>query len=427
MGQTIEGIGHFTKEAELRHRIARGLRAALFVFLCALLIFGPLALGVVQPWSTALFEIAAALLLLPWMGWQLAAGEVKIRWNPLFAPALVFCGLVTAQIVFHRTAYLYDSLSELWLYIAYGSLLFIAAQIFQPDYILRFGKLFAVFGAVYAVFAVLQSFTSANKIYWLIQPHAGTVYGTYVNHNHFAGLMELLFPFALVLAAGRVVPGPKRILLLFSAILMAASVFLCLSRGGMFGVVVETAFLAAFWMRQFSPRKSAALFVAFCLTTALLLAWVAPHEVGSRITDTHDPARWLIHRDSVRMFMAHPFLGSGFGTFPDAFPRYRTFYDSFFINHAHDDYLELILETGLTGFAIAVWFIVVLYRAGLRNLRRAKDSPSALVSTAALAGCTGLLAHSFVDFNLHLPANAALFYVCCAIATAGANSRHERF
>jgi len=186
---------------------------------------------------------------------------------------------------------------------------------------------------------------------------------------------------------------------------------------------VETVFLAIFWMRQFSPRKSAEVFVAFCLVTALFLAWIAPQQVGSRITDIHDPARWLIHRDSIRMFAAHPFLGSGFGSFAAAFPRYRAFYDGFFINHAHDDYLELVLETGLAGFGVAVWFIVVLYREGLRNLRPAKRSPAALTSTAALAGCTGLLAHSFIDFNLHIPANAALFYVLCAIATAPPVSR----
>jgi O-antigen ligase len=186
----------------------------------------------------------------------------------------------------------------------------------------------------------------------------------------------------------------------------------------MFALVVETAFLAVFWMRQFSPRKSAAVFVAFCLLTALFLAWIAPQQVASRITNLHDPARWLIHRDSLRMFAAHPFLGSGFGAFASAFPHYRVFYDGFLVNHAHDDYLELLLETGLAGFGVGMWFIVVLYRESLRNLRLAKVSPAGLICTAAVAGCSGLLAHSFTDFNLHIPANATLFYVLCAVASA---------
>lgn len=118
------------------------------------------------------------------------------------------------------------------------------------------------------------------------------------------------------------------------------------------------------------------------------------------------------------MFAAHPFLGSGLGTFATAFPRYRVFYDGFFVNYAHDDYLELLLETGLAGFGVAVWFLVVLYRQAFRNIRSARLSQPTVISAAALVGCTGMLLHNFVDFNLHIPANAALFYVLCAIATA---------
>jgi len=419
-GQLIEGATPLVTTFSIRLRLERGLRISLFVVLCAILMFGPLALGIVEDWSTALFEAGAALVLLIWTAWQLTAADLKIRWSPLFAPMLVFFGLVLVQIAFHRTAYLFDTLSELWLYVAYGILTFVTVQLVQSDdgVIPRFGDALAVYGSVYAVFAVLQGFTSEGKIYWLIKPRGGGGYGSYVNHNHYAGLIELLLPIVLVLAFGGSARSAKRGLLVFAAIMMAASVFLCQSRGGMFAVSVETVCLAVFWVRQFSPRKSAMVFVLFCLVTASFLAWIAPSQVGARITDTHDPARWLIHRDSVRMFVAHPILGSGFGAFASAFPRYRLFYDGFFVNHAHDDYLEVLLETGVAGFAVALWFLVVLYREGLRNLRSSRLSRAAMISIAALAGCTGILVHSFVDFNLHIPSNAALFYVLCAIATA---------
>jgi O-antigen ligase len=428
-GQIIEGAAPRVREVGVRRRLEYGLRVSLFVALCAILIFGPLAFGIVQDWSVAVFEIAAAFILLLWMAWQLAAREIRVEWSPLFAPMLVFFGIVLAQIAFHRTAYLYDSLCAVWTYVAYGILLFVAVQLLQPGngfgFTLPFGKTMALFGSVYAVFAVLQGFTSGNDIYWLITPRVGSVYGSYVNHNHYAGLMELLLPFPLVLAFGGSIHTAKRFLFGCAATLMAASVFLCQSRGGMFAVVVETAFLAIFWMRQFSPKKSAAVFVAFCLITALFLAWIAPQQVGSRMTNIHDPARWLIHRDSRSMFVAHPLLGSGFGTFPTAFPHYRTSYDGFFVNHAHDDYLELLLEMGLAGFGVAIWFLVVLYREERGKIHAAKSSPVALTSKAALAGCTGILAHSFMDFNLHIPANAALFYVMCAVATLPVSGKNR--
>jgi len=416
----IEGAAPVITTLGVRLRMERGLRMALFVALCAILIFGPLAMGAVDDWSIAILEIGAAAILSIWMAWQLAAAAVRVRWSPLFAPMLVFFGLVAAQIAFHRTAYPHDSISELWRYIAYGILTFAAVQLVQADgkVVPRFAYVMAAFGSVYAVFAVLQGFTSDGQIYWQLKPRAGSVYGSYVNHNHYAGLMELILPIAMALAFGGWVRGAKRILLGFAAVLMAASVFLSQSRGGMFAVIVETVFLAAFWAPRFSRRKSAAIFLSFCLVTASFLAWVAPQQVGNRISDIHDPARWLIHRDSIGMFAAHPILGSGFGTFATVFPRYRSFFDGFLANNAHDDYLELLLECGLAGFGIAVWFLVVVYREGIRNFRRARQSRTAMISAAALAGCTGLLAHSFTDFNLHIPANAAWFYVLCAIATA---------
>ena len=118
LGQFIEGAAPLITEFSIRHRLERGLRISLFVALCTILMFGPLALGIVQDWSTALFEAGAAVVLLIWIAWQLTAEEIAIQWNPLFAPMLVFFGIVLVQIAFRRTVYSYDSVSELWLYIA---------------------------------------------------------------------------------------------------------------------------------------------------------------------------------------------------------------------------------------------------------------------------------------------------------------------
>ena len=415
----IEGASTAVTTVSIRERFERALHRALFAALVATLIFGPLALGIVQDWSTAVLELAAAALLPLWLAWRLVATPARpIRWSPLFPPMLLILCVAIIQILFHRTAYLNDTLSELWLCLAYGILAFVAAQLLRHAYLLLFAKCAALFASLYAVFAVLQGLTSNGRIYWLIKPHAGSVYGSYVNHNHYAGFMELLLPIALVLALEPALRREKRFLLAFSTIVMAASIFLSQSRGGMIALIAEMLFLGLIWMIQFSPTKSAIIFFVFCLATALALVRIAPQQIASRIADFSDPARLQIHRDSFRMFAAHPFLGSGLGTFPTVFPHYRVFYDGFIVNHAHDDYLELLLDAGSLGFAAAVWFLVALYRNGLRNLRLAKVSSSARIAAAALAGCTGLLVHSFLDFNLHIPANAAWFYVLCILASS---------
>jgi O-antigen ligase len=123
------------------------------------------------------------------------------------------------------------------------------------------------------------------------------------------------------------------------------------------------------------------------------------------------------------MWLQKPFLGWGLGTFPIVYPEFRSFYTTFFVNQAHNDYLQLLVETGLAGFAIAIWFLVLVFREAVRKLKNltksdGAETASGALTLAALLGCTGILVHSLFDFNPQIPANDALFYVLCAIAAA---------
>jgi O-antigen ligase len=118
------------------------------------------------------------------------------------------------------------------------------------------------------------------------------------------------------------------------------------------------------------------------------------------------------------MFTHRPVLGWGLGTFPTVYPSYRTFYTNLFINEAHNDYAQLLVETGLLGFGLMLWFLICVYRRAMPTSRRWEFKWDGALSLAALLGCTGILFHSFVDFNLQIPANAAFFYLLCALAAS---------
>jgi O-antigen ligase len=136
-----------------------------------------------------------------------------------------------------------------------------------------------------------------------------------------------------------------------------------------------------------------------------------------------------IARDCWHMFAQKPLLGWGLGAFPYVYPEFRSFYTDYLINQAHNDYLQVAVETGAVGTLAMLWFIVALYRRALGRLGRPRSRASSdfggTARLAALTGCTGLLVHSLVDFNLHIPANAAMFFVLCAIACWGAAERPE--
>ena len=70
---------------------------------------------------------------------------------------------------------------------------------------------------------------------------------------------------------------------------------------------------------------------------------------------------------------------------------------------------------GLLGFGTMLWFIVVFYRGALRKINNWMFDLPGAVTLGCILGVTGILVHSLFDFNLQIPANAALFYVLCTI------------
>ena len=241
--------------------------------------------------------------------------------------------------------------------------------------------------------------------------------GQYVNHNHYAGLMEMLTPLALALSLSKLVRGAPRMLAAFAAILMAASIVLSGSRSGTFSLIVELALL--FWITsqvRHRIRSRWALPLVVCCLLAFV-AWIGSADLWRHFSDLQDATRPAILKDGLRMFRLKPIFGWGLGTFPTAYPAFRSFYTDLFVNAAHNDYLQALVETGAVGFSCVLWFVAVLYRHGLRQVTNWTHHWDGAVRIAALTGCTGLLVHSAFDFNLQIPANAALFLVLAAVST----------
>jgi len=394
-----------------------------------LLMFGPLAFGAVEPWSILILESGAVLLGLAWVARKSMSGEMDIHPNPLFPPMLTFAGLILLQLILGLSASRHETIVQAGLYFAYGMLSFLVAQSWRRSAQVRtLAGILALYGIAVAAFALLQGVAPNGKIYWLRVPHSGgRIYGPYVNHNHYAGLMEMLIPVALVIALSRQAADRVRIAAGVAAAIMVGTVFLSGSRGGMLSVFAELAVLAFILLRQ--KKRSVRIAIAagaFLIVVLSLLVWLGGKEltqtVGSISTEAREEisggVRLSIAKDGIRMFTHRPVLGWGFGTFPVVYPQFRSFYTNFFVNAAHNDYVQLLAEVGILGFATMLWFLVIVFRHALRKIRNWTTETSGAATVACVLGIIGILLHSFVDFNLQIPANAAIFYVFCSIAAA---------
>ncbi len=399
------------------------------------LMFGPLAFGAVEAWATFALQLLAVALVLLWSIRQVSAARLEITWNPLFAPMLALGVVIAAQLLLGTSAYRYSTTSSGLLYVTYGIFAFLTIQTLQRTaQVKTLAWMFSVYGAAVALFALVQSLSSNGKLYWVRSPRSGGwIYGPYVNHNHYAGFMEMLFPVALVISLSRSVGRKIRWTAGSAAVLMAGTIFLSGSRGGMIAFVAQMALLTLIARVQKNRRAALAASLVIISIAALIL-WIGGQELTTRITSIHSEAkteldtgvRMRIDRDGLRMFSERPVLGWGLGNFPVVYPQFRSFFTDKFVNRAHNDYLQLLTETGLAGFGTMVWFLIVVYRRAIKKLENWHADMNGAVALAMLLSCTGILVHSFLDSNLQIPANAALFYCMCTLAAAGTNFGSHR-
>jgi len=162
-----------------------------------------------------------------------------------------------------------------------------------------------------------------------------------------------------------------------------------------------------------------------------LVSWIGVKQVLSRFgslqtLEVQQNKRASMRHGAWRIFLDHPVLGTGLGTFETVYPPYETLYDGKVVDHAHNDYLETLAETGIAGGLCCAWFIGLLLVAGLRSLQEPNISFASALRLAGLTGCCGVLVHSLVDFNLHIPANATFFFFMALLASSTmASARSE--
>lgn len=411
----------------------RGFDPALFRWsrrlLLAILFLAPLAFGSVEPWAWGAIILLTTAPFLLWVAGSMRNGTVVVVWSWLYLPAIALLGVATIQLIFHLSLDPAGT-SEALLKLAWCMLIFfLIVQLYYvaPHHVWsQLGLSVLLYSSLLGIFAIVQFFAMPGLIYGIV-PSPNVNFGPYVNRDHFAGLYEMLVPIAAAyyLASGR--KSQFSLLWAFGLLIAIVALLFTGSRGGLLALIAEVVlFVLVIVLRTRSGLRASLVWGAGGLLIAAIafLLFIGPAWLPARMATIFrvaDPAvageRPQVTRDTMRIFHDHLAMGTGLGTFEAVYPQYQSFMSDKSWPYAHNDYAQLLAETGIIGglsAAFALWFFV--YEGFWTSRRVPLLTTHAWIQLGAFLGCCGILAHSFVDFNLHIPANAAWFSACVGLA-----------
>ncbi|MDD5449779.1 MAG: O-antigen ligase family protein [Candidatus Omnitrophica bacterium] len=426
------------------------------------LVISPFLFGSGAPFSVLALNLAASSILFLWVVKSVTAGSFEFAKLPANLPILIFLIFIAAQyFLIHfiipgfsmGAVYRYKMKAEILQLVSY--LIFFYAVInvlWERKSLNRLAQILITAGFVLAFFGITQK---------LVQPKTAVSFAFFPNRNHFAayiniisliGFGVLFSRFSLLrdyiktmdkasIAKGLLVMFQEGLwFYIFALIVMTSSLFYSLSRGGIFSFCFGLLFFFVFTIyKRITRRGHVFLFVILALTLGMLLWINAPEQLSERFTKGigEGPSlvnrllgeRFIMAKNAVRLVKDYPLFGVGFGAFQFIYnknysPNLIWAFDiHYYIDHIHNDFLELLCEVGLIGFILFI-IVVYLYVGGvLRTFLKRNDPFSTGLGAGAIAGLFSMSLHSFFDFNFHITANAVLFFVMAGLTVGVINSR----
>ena len=276
-------------------------------------------------------------------------------------------------------------------------------------------KTLIVFGFFLSIFAIIQHATWNGKIYWFKKPlhENASPYGPFVNKNHFAGFIGMIIPFSIGIAL-RARRLEKKIMFAFFGVTMTISLFFSLSRGGIISFFAGVLVFSLMVFMKGVSRKKLIPIVLFSLVLAIYLLFLGVSPIIERFSQSEVSGvqRLTAWQGALSAFRDYSLLGSGLGTFRYIFKIYQPEGLYLYWTHAHNDYLELLLEFGIVGTVLVVIFLFTVLR---KILKTDWEGRELYIGAALLSSLTTMAVHSIVDFNLHIPSNAILFFLVLGI------------
>ena len=222
----------------------------------------------------------------------------------------------------------------------------------------------------------------------------------------------------------------EHILLGFSSLLVAVSVFLSLSRGGIVILCISVGFCFLLIARKQGALRSSGITVVLLVFLLLIsVGWFGRKPIFKEFENIRDdkgeitenrPVYW---KDSVTAFKDFPVTGTGMGTFGNIYPTYQSKSFGRRLTHAHNDYLEFLVNGGIVGFLLFFGIPVTIILKSYKVVVKRREAYSIYIAIGSICGIFAIMLHSMTDFNLQIGANGLYVFFLCGLAVSASHTR----
>ena len=410
---------------------------AILGLVLAILVFGPLATGAVRTLEFLVLQGLTFAVLLLWVVRLWLGSKPKLLFPPLCWAVLAFAAYAigryfTADIEYIARQELIRVLLYAFLFLA------VVNNLHRQECttVITFTLVFVAMGV--AAYAVYQYMTGSDHVWNFIKPYKHRGSGTYISPNHLGGFLEMLLPLGLTYSLVARVKPVTRILIGYASLVILAGIVVTMSRGSWLStaLALSMVFVVLIFDRRY--RLPSLVLLGVMLVGAAVFmprGTVFQHrakQLVNRDGEARDGLRYAMWEPAFRMWQDHPWWGVGPAHFDARFGGYRPDQVQIRPDRAHNDYLNTLADWGIVGTILVASAWVLLGIGTVRTWRSVRRSTTDLGQNrgsnkmafvlGASAGLLAILAHSVVDFNMHVPANAILAVTLMALL-----STHWRF
>jgi len=362
--------------------------------------------------------------------------------------ALVSTGLFENETFNTQTVSLspWSSAYEVVKYLAFAAFVFLLSKSVSTVKRARALALVLVSAGVFqSLYGLSEYFSGTNRIFtWVNRYYSGSAFGTFVNRDHYSAFLEMIFPLSLGYFLVRadyfaLKPGlslrqkiasfgqekvQKSIIFILPPVIIGIGLLFSRCRSGII-ILVVTFFLTLLLLSLTGvtgtrkTEKRLVKMVIFLVILSVLLIGMEPILERFTYGGFFDHNRILFYNYTTGLMTDYPLTGAGLGTYVQAINPYVQKDLYIILSHAHNDYLEMLAETGFIGGGSLILAGFLGLGLAWKRWLKASDPLARGIGLGAMMGVFSLFFHSLTDFSLRMPGNAimwlSLFVLCLKV------------